>query len=92
MMTASDNQTYPWEKNYPRELNWRASIPTCALHEIFDQSVARFPARPMIDFLNKTFSYGEIGRMVDRVAKGLQQLGVAKGDRVGCACPTRLIR
>lgn len=53
----------------------------------FDQAVARFPERPCVDFLDKKYTYKEINDLVNRAAKGFQQLGVKKGVRVGLCLP-----
>jgi len=57
------------------------------VYAILDDTVARMPGRPCLDFLGQISSYGEIGDMVTRAAKGFQDLGVRKGDRVGLCLP-----
>ncbi|HTZ70340.1 MAG TPA: long-chain fatty acid--CoA ligase [Acetobacteraceae bacterium] len=42
---------------------------------------------PAIDFLGRVWKYGELDRLVDRAAKGLQALGVVRGTRVGLCLP-----
>src|SRR3546814_16046096 len=41
----------------------------------------------MIDFMGRKTSYGEMWRTIRRVARGLQDMGVRKGDRVGLYLP-----
>lgn len=36
-----------------------------------------------------TYTYGQLDRLTDRIAAGLQQLGVARGDRVAMLSPNR---
>jgi len=55
--------------------------------DYFDKAVERFAERPCVDFLDKKYTYGEIGQLVDRAAKGFQQLGVKKGTKVGLCLP-----
>ena len=57
------------------------------VYAILDETVARMPGRPCLDFLGQVNSYGEIGDRVTRAAKGFQNLGVRKGDRVGLCLP-----
>ena len=57
------------------------------IQAILDNSVARGPGRPCLDFMGKVSTYAEIGDMVNRAAKGFQNLGVRKGDRVGLCLP-----
>jgi long-chain acyl-CoA synthetase len=72
---------------WPQEVDWHADLPQRPLPGLLDDAVARFSDRPACDFLDRKFTYGEIGRLTDRFAKGLQQAGVAKGDRVGLFLP-----
>lgn len=77
----------PWLRHYPEGSALRAPIVPIGLPALFDQAVARFPTRPCLDFLDKHYTYDEIGRLVDRAAKGLQGLGVVRGTRVGLFLP-----
>ncbi len=62
----------------------RASVP---LTQLFDDAVERFADRPATDFLGNRLTYGELGRLVARAARGFQMLGVRKGTRVGICLP-----
>lgn len=44
-------------------------------------------ASPAIDFMGRAWTYGELDALVSRVARGLQDIGVAKGTRVGLCLP-----
>lgn len=76
-----------WAKKYPASVDWAAVIPARPLYEILDEAVRDFPDNIFIDFLGKTTSYRATGDVVARVARGLQNLGVRKGDRVGMLLP-----
>ena len=78
---------YPWEAVYPENLDWRAEVPVKPLHVVLDDAVARFPDNGCVEFLGKEYTYRDIGRLVDRAAKGLQELGVSKGVQVGLFLP-----
>jgi long-chain acyl-CoA synthetase len=73
----------PWIHSYPPGLAWDAPIPTRPLPDILDDAVAHWPDRPALDFMGRLISYAELGRLVDRAAKGLQALGVGPGVHVG---------
>lgn len=77
----------PWAKKYPPTVDWQASLPVAPLYSILDQAVRDYPTHDFIDFMGKIYSYHAIGEMVAKVAKGLQNLGVKKGDRVGLFLP-----
>ena len=57
------------------------------LGAMFDQAAARYGRRICVNFLGRTISYDEIAGEVARAAKGLQQLGISRGDRVGLLLP-----
>src|SRR3546814_16987664 len=54
---------------------------------MFAASVARKGDAPMLDFMGRQFGYAEVARGAARVARGLQQLGLGKGRRVGLFLP-----
>lgn len=57
------------------------------LGDMLDTSVRRFGSRNVLDFMGRTLTYAELGQSVDRAARGLQDLGVAKGTRVALCLP-----
>jgi long-chain acyl-CoA synthetase len=77
----------PWDRIYPEDVDWNAPLPAMPLHQLLEQAVETYAGRPCIDFLGKKYTYAEIGRLVDRMAKGLQDIGVGKDVRVGLFLP-----
>jgi long-chain acyl-CoA synthetase len=57
------------------------------LTHLLDEAVARFADRPATNFFGKRLTYGEVGSLVTRAARGFQKLGVKKGTRVGICLP-----
>jgi long-chain acyl-CoA synthetase len=57
------------------------------LTDLLDGAVAEHPAWPAIDFFGRKWTYGELGRQVRLAARGLQDLGVKPGARVGLCLP-----
>ena len=84
MASSSDP---PWLAAYPAHVDGTGAIPERPIFAYVDDAVARFPDRPCLDFLGKGFTYGEIGDLVNRAARGFQHLGVKKGVRVGLCLP-----
>ncbi len=76
-----------WERAYPPDVDWRAAIPATPVPALLDAAVRRYGDRPCIDFLDRRYTYREIGSLVDRAAMGLQLLGVGPGVRVGLLLP-----
>lgn len=58
-----------------------------SMGEMVVNSALAHPQAPMIDFMGRRFSYGEMLGQIRRVACGLQAMGVKKGDRVGLYLP-----
>ena len=58
-----------------------------SLPEMMDDAVARYGELPCTNFLGKTLTYAQIGELSDRVAKGLQDIGVGAGTSVGLLLP-----
>jgi long-chain acyl-CoA synthetase len=78
---------FPWEAHYPPRLAWDLDVPPRPLFSLLDDAVAAFGNRRCLDFLGRKSSYKEIGQLVDRAAKGFQELGVGEGVKVGLFLP-----
>jgi len=77
----------PWIGSYPAGVRWDAEIVPGPVHKILDDTVAKWPDHPAIDFMGKRISYRQLGDLADRAARGLQQLGVRPGVHVGLFLP-----
>lgn len=78
---------HPWTKSYPDGVRWDAAVVPSAVQQVLDEAVAKWPDRPAIDFMGRRLTYGELGSVVARAAKGLQTLGVGPGTHVGLYLP-----
>lgn len=76
-----------WLDHYPRGVDWQMPLRTAPAYALLDDAVADHGVLPCTNFLGKIHSYNEIGRLVENVAAGLQQLGVKKGTKVGLLLP-----
>jgi long-chain acyl-CoA synthetase len=76
-----------WQIHYPKDVDHSAPIPVVPLFSLMDDAVAKYGNRPLIDFLDKKYTYAEIGALVDRAAAGLQRQGVGRGTKVGLFLP-----
>ncbi|MER2520091.1 MAG: long-chain fatty acid--CoA ligase [Bdellovibrionales bacterium] len=77
----------PWAKKYPPSVDWSAPLDARPLYEILDDSARQWPDNPAFDFMGKTTTYKTLAKLVARAAKGLQNLGIKKGDRIGMFLP-----
>jgi long-chain acyl-CoA synthetase len=57
------------------------------LTDLLDHAVARHGTWPAVDFMGRKWTYREIGELSRRAARGLQDLGVRPGARVGLCLP-----
>ena len=78
---------HPWIKSYPDGVRWDAELPLMPVQQLLDDAVTRWPDHPALEFMGRVISYSEFGHLVNRAAKGLQQLGVGPGVHVGLFLP-----
>ncbi len=76
-----------WDKKYPPTVDWDAELPARPLYALMDDAVARYEAKPFLDFLGRKFSFAEVGKMIEHAACGFQELGVGPGVKVGLFLP-----
>ncbi|MYL97311.1 AMP-binding protein [Novosphingobium sp. FGD1] len=57
------------------------------LTDLLDHAVEAHGSWPAVDFMGRKWTYAEIGALSQRAARGLQDLGVVKGTRVGLCLP-----
>lgn len=85
-MSQADAMT-SWTTNYLHPTQWDQQFAPMALHDMFFASAERMGRAALADFMGRKYSYAEMADSVRRVAKGLQDKGVGKGDRVGLFLP-----
>ena len=78
---------YPWVEQYPSGVDWRLDIPLRPVQALFDDAVARFGARPFLDFVGRRYGYAQAARLIAKAALGFRRLGVSKGGKVGLFVP-----
>ena len=78
---------YPWLTDYPPKPDWHMEIKPGLMTDVLDDLVTRKPTAQAFDFLDKTYTWSEIGDAVNCFAAGLQKLGVKKDDKVGLFLP-----
>jgi long-chain acyl-CoA synthetase len=78
---------FDWSSRYAHPAPWQMEFPPLALHRMFFDSADRAGQKPMLDFMGRKYSYAEMANAVRRVAKGLQNNGIGKGDHIGLFLP-----
>ncbi len=86
-MDVHRTEPYPWLAHYPDGVAWDAPIPVQPLHAMLRDAAARFPNRPAWDFLGRRTTWKQAAAMVERIAAGLQALGLQPGQRLGLLLP-----
>lgn len=81
------NKNMPWTMNYLHPVKWDQEFAPLALHRMFFQSAERMGTAALADFMGRKYSYAHMADMVRRVAKGLQEKGIGKGDHIGLFLP-----
>ncbi|MCI0854214.1 MAG: long-chain fatty acid--CoA ligase [Chloroflexi bacterium] len=76
-----------WHQHYDEGVPSEIKVPEIRLHDFLEQSARDFPDRPCTIFKGAEISYREMNELTDRLAAGLVELGVMKGDRVAIFMP-----
>src|SRR4030095_14279304 len=96
-MTSSTDSAYaakPWLKNYDLWVPAEINPPNQPLYQILQIASGAHTDKPAVAFMGAFIDFGDVKKLVDRLATALQNLGVVKGDRVGVMlpnCPQYLI-
>ncbi len=85
--TVAGANAYPWLSRYPEGVDWHQSFKSFALDELLDAAARSYPGAICTNFIGRTTSYSEIKLLADKAAKGLQDIGVGKGTKVGLFLP-----
>ncbi len=81
------NDQYPWLAHYPKNISWAETFFGRPLYTLLDDTAAKYPHNIALDFYGKEYTYAKLLEMVNRIARGLQDIGVKKGTRVGMFMP-----
>lgn len=73
-------------EKYTREGYWINKT----LSEYLDEAVEKYPGKEAVVDRDKRVTYRQLGQMVDRMALGLLELGIKKGDTVSFQLPNWL--
>ncbi|MHA1364005.1 MAG: AMP-binding protein, partial [Candidatus Freyarchaeota archaeon] len=75
----------PWEELKPENVSKTIKYPEIPLHYIGREAVRRYPHNLAIYFVpeERKYTYRELMYWSDKIAAGLADMGVEKGDGVG---------
>jgi long-chain acyl-CoA synthetase len=78
---------HPWEAHYPADVDWGMTVETGPVPALLDRAAASWPGRPVIEYHDRTITFAALAGMVDRMAAGLQHLGIGPGRAVALFLP-----
>ena len=76
-----------WNQKYLHPVKWDQEFASLSLHDMFFQSAERMGMAAIADFMGRKYSYAEMAYAVRKVACGLQNKGIGKGDHIGLFLP-----
>ena len=79
--------TRPWLASYPEGLEWDIQMQGCPLHAMLDETRRNYGNKPAMTFYGKQWTWEDIGRLSERLARGLQSIGYGKGSKIGLFLP-----
>jgi len=77
----------PWLNYYPPHVEWNQKFKGKPLYKIIDETAAKVPQNVALDFMGKTWTYGDVEKAVNAACKSFQDMGVTKGIKVGLFLP-----
>lgn len=77
----------PWLKFYEEGVPHHIDYPKIPVFRILENTVKEFPELHAVIFQKERIKYRELGDWVNRLACGLVQIGVKKGERVALMLP-----
>jgi long-chain acyl-CoA synthetase len=78
---------HPWLESYDDAVPHSLEYPEVPLFHFLDASAQKYPNQPCTIFKGAKISYREMSEFTDRLAAGLADIGVKKGDRIGLFIP-----
>ncbi|MBU6234226.1 MAG: long-chain fatty acid--CoA ligase [Alphaproteobacteria bacterium] len=76
-----------WSKSYAPGVSWDAEIRIYPVSDLLDVAHAKYGDKPAFDYLGKRYTWTELATAANHVAKGFQERGLQKGDRVALMLP-----
>jgi len=77
----------PWLKQYDKGVPFTIDYPPVPVFYFLEEAARKYPDAPCTIFKGARISYKEMDALTDRLAAGLADLGIKKGDRVGIIIP-----
>ncbi len=82
-----NDDVLPWLSYYPEHVNWHEKIVPKPVFALLEETAQKYPDHAAFDFLGKKYNWAQIYDMARKLARGLQNQGVGKGQNVGIFLP-----
>ena len=76
-----------WDEHYSHACRWNERLEPLAVHELLTRSAAAKPNAIALDFYGRRTLYSELLDQARRFARGVQDLELGKGSRIGLFLP-----
>ena len=86
-MSVNNSSHDLWLAHYAHGCDWRLQLAPLSLPDMFARTALAYPARPLVDFLGREYSYVALYHEAQAFAAWLQGIGIVRGDRVGLYLP-----
>ncbi|MBL4614596.1 MAG: long-chain fatty acid--CoA ligase [Magnetovibrio sp.] len=86
-MTDMPSSPPPWAHVYPPNLDWQMDAVEKPVYALLDNAAQKEPDCVCIDFMDRHYTFADMLDLANRTARGLQQLGLGRGERVGLCLP-----
>ena len=77
----------PWLKQYDQGVPDHIDYPAVPLFQLFDATARAIPDQACSVFRGQVIGYGQMYDLVNRLAAGLERMGLKKSERVGLLLP-----
>lgn len=86
-MNELSNKNYHWLSSYPENVDWNIQVKVVPASTLLDDAAEKYGDLPAVNFEGAKMTWSEILDSANKMAKGLQGLGLKKGDKVGLFLP-----
>ncbi len=80
----------PWFKFWPEDVPRHIDYPEIPLCELLSDTARKYPDNIAFSYRENSLSYAELQSLTDKLANGLNELGVRKGDSIVLFLPNSL--
>ncbi|MDK2981509.1 MAG: long-chain acyl-CoA synthetase [Chloroflexota bacterium] len=77
----------PWLANYDPGVPPKLDYPVLTINALLEQALARYPDAVFLRYRGGSWTYGQVGALLETLSQNLARLGLKKGQRVAVMLP-----